>query len=170
NDGLSNLVELDLQSNYLSSDSDNDGLNDGVEHQLGWDVLVANIGDQQAASDYDGDGLSNIEEQTLGTALDNADSDGDGISDYIEALTQSQVDEDEKVNWSPLIENSGIYAKLSDFDGDGLTNGQEAALHTSLVDVDTDSDGINDYHEVVYSWDPLNAQVPESSDFDSDGI
>ncbi|WP_220503603.1 hypothetical protein, partial [Vibrio sp. SG41-7] len=32
---------MDLQSNYLSSDSDNDGLNDGVEHQLGWDVLVA---------------------------------------------------------------------------------------------------------------------------------
>ncbi|WP_210448011.1 hypothetical protein, partial [Vibrio crassostreae] len=173
NDGLSNLVELGLQSNYLSSDSDEDGLNDGVEYRLGWDVLVANIGNKQAASDYDGDGLLNNEEQTLGTALDNADSDDDGLSDYIEALTQSQVDEDEKVHWSPLVENSGVYAELSDFDGDGLTNVQEAALHTSLVEVDTDSDGINDYHEVVYNWDPLSADSPNNGsegDADGDGL
>ncbi|MFL9806314.1 hypothetical protein AB6D40_022685 [Vibrio cyclitrophicus] len=170
NDGLSNLVELGLQSNYLSSDSDDDGLNDGVEHELGWDVLVANTGTQQATSDFDGDGLSNLEEQTLGTALNNADSDGDGLSDYIETRTQNQVDEAEKANWSPLIENSGVYAKLSDFDGDGLTNGQEAALRTSLVEMDSDGDGITDYHEVIYYWDPLDAQIPQASDFDSDGL
>ncbi|MBB1466722.1 hypothetical protein H5300_26525, partial [Vibrio sp. SG41-7] len=169
-DGLTNIDELTLKTSPLLKDSDSDLISDRIELLLDWDPLQANTGSKAFFDDFDGDGLSNIEEQTLGTALDNADSDGDGISDYIEALTQSQVDEDEKVNWSPLIDNSGIYAKLSDFDGDGLTNGQEVALNTSLVDVDTDSDGINDYHEVVYSWDPLNAQVPESSDFDSDGI
>ena len=169
-DDLTNLEELTLKTSPLLKDSDDDGLNDGVEHKLGWDVLVANTGTQQATSDFDGDGLSNLEEQTLGTALNNADSDGDGLSDYNETRTQNQVDEAEKANWSPLIENSGVYAKLSDFDGDGLTNGQEAALRTSLVEMDSDGDGITDYHEVIYYWDPLDAQIPQTSDFDSDGL
>ena len=37
-----------------------------------------------AAGDYDGDGLTNLAEYQIGTAANDADSDDDGVSDFIE--------------------------------------------------------------------------------------
>ncbi|MEM9774780.1 MAG: binary toxin-like calcium binding domain-containing protein, partial [Chloroflexota bacterium] len=56
-------------------------------------------------------------------------------------------------------------AQLSDTDGDGLSNGQEEVVKTSITEPDTDRDGINDGDEVlVYGTDPL------IQDSDKDGI
>jgi len=56
-------------------DSDNDGLPDAWEMQM-----FGNL-DQDAADDFDLDGLTNLEEFLAGTRADLADTDGDGVSD-----------------------------------------------------------------------------------------
>ncbi|MEM5776584.1 MAG: hypothetical protein AAGU05_16390, partial [Anaerolineaceae bacterium] len=80
-----------------------------------------------AEGDDDGDGLTNLEERTLGTNPNNPDTDGDGLTDG------------EEVNIY------GTNPKNNDTDGDTLLDGYEVnELHTSPKLADTDSDGIND--------------------------
>lgn len=80
-DGLFDFNELFI-TDVKKEDSDNDGILDGEE-------------------DYDGDGLTNLEEQELGTKLDSKDSDGDGLEDKEEIETYrtkpnvSDTDEDD---------------------------------------------------------------------------
>jgi outer membrane protein OmpA-like peptidoglycan-associated protein/opacity protein-like surface antigen len=100
------------------------------------------------SDDDDNDGLTNGEEQQLGTDPLNPDTDGDGISDGDEVLNY-------KTN--PL---------KADSDGDGLSDGQE--INTYKTDPnkgDTDGDGLTDGEEVQkYNTDPLR------SDSDNDGL
>lgn len=53
--------------------------------------------------------------------------------------------------------------ELSDTDGDGLTDAEEAKLGTLLDDADSDNDGLTDFEETHTTSDPLN------SDSDGDG-
>ena len=76
-------------------------------------------------ADSDGDGLTNEEEDYLGTGRNNPDSDGDGISDFDEV----------NLCTSPLV---------SDSDGDGLNDGDEARRGLLPCIPDTDGDGIPD--------------------------
>ena len=78
-------------------------------------------------ADWDGDGLTNAEEQQQGTDMTRADTDGDGLPDGWE------------VNHG-LNPNSGGDAN-ADPDGDGLTNAQEYARGTNPNSADTDGDG-----------------------------
>jgi len=55
---------------------------DGFEVTYGFDPLVVG----QQGLDPDGDGLTNLQEQTLGTNPTLADTDGDGFSDGAEVL------------------------------------------------------------------------------------
>ena len=67
--------DTDVDQNGCAADqrdSDNDGLTDEEEENLGTDPNNA---------DTDGDGLSDGEESTLGTNPSNADTDGDGVND-----------------------------------------------------------------------------------------
>jgi len=83
-DGLSNLAEVTLhQTNPLNSDTDGDGLLDG------WEVAnslnpnddgTVNV-NNGASGDPDHDGLTNEEEQDLGTDPNDSHSDDDGITD-----------------------------------------------------------------------------------------
>ena len=55
-----------------------------------------------------------------------------------------------------------------DWDGDGLTNAEEARLGTKLVNPDTDGDGLPDGWETAHGLYPLDAE-DAASDADGDG-
>lgn len=91
-----------------------------------------------AAKDSDGDGLSDEQEQTLGTNPNVADTDGDGVNDFDENRDGS----------NPLDSCSpNSSADDCDTDGDGLTNAQERALGTDPTKADTDGDNLSDFEE-----------------------
>lgn len=68
-------------------------------------------------NDRDGDGLSNEEEEALGTDPDNADTDGDGLSDSLE-------------------NEIGTDPTNSDTDGDGVPDGAEVDIGTNPTNPD----------------------------------
>lgn len=76
--------------------------------------------------DEDKDGITNGEEETLGTNVNDADTDCDGLTDYYE-VNVSKTD--------PL---------KADTDGDGINDGNEIALGLNPLAVDSKGDGIND--------------------------
>jgi serine/threonine protein kinase len=91
----------------------------------------------QAAGDNDNDGISNIQENSLGTDPNNPDTDNDGLIDGLE------------------INQYGTNPKNQDTDGDTLSDGMEANdLKTSPTNKDTDGDGLND------NVDPAPLQLP----------
>ena len=75
NDGLNDEEESDLGTNPNDADTDGDGLTDGEELTLGTNATN---------SDTDGDGLNDGEESTLGTNPNDADTDGDGVNDTVD--------------------------------------------------------------------------------------
>jgi len=57
---------------------------------------------------------------------------------------------------STIINNQyNPFDDFQDFDGDGLTNGQEKIYNTSPIKSDSDGDGYVDGHEVAYGYDPM---------------
>ncbi|MFO1460435.1 MAG: hypothetical protein U1G08_13630 [Verrucomicrobiota bacterium] len=88
-----------------------------------------------AASDSDGDGLSNIQEYLRGSDPRVADTDGDGIPDGQETAVSA-------LKW--------------DTDGDGISDKAEltAVFPTDPSLQDTDGDGISDSVENLYRSDP----------------
>ena len=97
------------------------------------------------SADGDGDGLTNTQEDALGTDPRNPDTDFDGLTDGDE-VTQGT---------SPVNNDS---------DGDGLSDGAEVDMGTDPLDTDSDHDGLSDGREIVYGTDPLRA------DTDGDGV
>jgi hypothetical protein len=183
-DGIPNVLESSL------TDSDSDGVanqNDAANNN----PCVPNVGSAPCLLlDNDADGLTNGQEDTLGTNRNSADTDGDGANDGAEVggnvnapldadgdgipnvLESSLTDSDgdgvpnqaDPANNNPCIPNTGSAACLAtDSDGDGLTNAQEDALGTGRNNVDSDGDGANDGAEV--GGNPANPL-----DTDLDGI
>lgn len=112
--------------------------------------------------DRDGDGLTNREEQELGTDPDKADTDGDGLKDGSETLTGV---------WNGPAD-TGTDPRLADSDGDGLPDGVEDPSKPFLnagqpgTDPnlpDTDADGFQDGVEIGAGTNPKDAAShPES--------
>ena len=77
-DGLTSREELagDLETNPFVADTDDDGLNDAREREVGTDPTRA---------DTDGDTLSDGREVDAGTDPTRADTDGDGANDAVDA-------------------------------------------------------------------------------------
>ena len=149
NDGLLDQQEIRLGTNELLADTDGDGMDDGLEVDGGLDplddsdcptwycpTLAPSILITQSGSyDFDSDGLTRNEEETLGTDFRLADSDGDGLTDGAEVQAGSD----------PLIQ---------DTDGDGLLDKQEVELGLNPTSVDSDGDSMDDGEEVKEGLDP----------------
>ena len=103
-------------------------------------------------ADWDGDGLTNKEEQDAGTNMNNPDSDGDGLPDGWEVRNGLNPTNGGDANADP--------------DGDGLTNSQEYARGTNPNSADTDGDGKPDGSD-PYPNDPNDG---EYSDSEGEGI
>ena len=98
-DGLPDWLEEELGTDPLNPDTDGDGLPDGYEYLvLGTDPLkkdTDNNGINDGDEDFDGDGLTNLEEYELGTGPLNPDTDGNGILDGDEIYTIEKTPEPE---------------------------------------------------------------------------
>ncbi|MCX2760792.1 hypothetical protein OQJ75_20620, partial [Vibrio sp. 14G-20] len=119
-------TDLDGQGNNADLDDDNDGLPDTIETENGTNPLL---------SDTDGDGVSDMDDafpldktETIDTDLDgqgnnaDLDDDNDGLPDTVE------------------IEN-GTNPLLSDTDGDGVSDKDDAFPLDKTETIDTDHDG-----------------------------
>jgi len=103
------------------------------------------------ATDTDGDGLSNADEQYVyGTNPAVADTDGDGLRDWEEVHPGT----DRHIS-DPLD---------PDTDGDGLTDRLEAEVGSHPLMFDTDGDALRDGAEAGFGTSPV------TRDFDRDGI
>jgi thiol-disulfide isomerase/thioredoxin len=89
--------------------------------------------------DADHDGLSNGEEEDIGSDPQVADSDGDAMSDGDEVT-------------------AGLDPLVADTDGDRLLDGHEAANGADPLIADTDDDGYLDGDEVTEGHDPNDKQ------------
>lgn len=94
-------------------------------------------------ADSDNDGLSDAQEQALGTDPDNPDTDGDGLLD------------------GPEVLEHGCDPLRRDTDSDFLNDWDEVNVYrTDCNNPDTDGDGIPDGQEVIQGTDPL---VPDNA-------
>ncbi len=134
-----------------TADSDNDGLDDGWErHHFGNLTAASGNGNGGGSLDNDGDGLSNLDEQRLGTNPALADTDGDGISDGDEVSG----------DLNPFF-NLPTDPLRADTDGDGISDGDEISGTLNPVNnqptdptlADTDFDGFDDAEEFLYGTD-----------------
>ena len=98
-------------------------------------------------ADWDGDGLTNSEEQNHGTNMNNADSDGDGLPDGWEVSNGLNPTNGGDANADP--------------DGDGLTNAQEYATGTNPNNADTDGDGKPDNTD-QFPTDPNDGEYSDA--------
>jgi Bacterial TSP3 repeat len=173
-DGVVDVVELRFGASPLLEDSDGDGLTDKTEilQLAGWTVPNNPDSDGDGVpdgeEDIDGDGLTNLQEQDLGTSLTEADTDGDGLSDGAEVargtnpLVPDQPEPDPISGDTPPIVPAPTDV---DTDGDGMGDIAEGEVGTDPANVDTDGDGLSDGEEaLVLGISPLKA------DTDGDGL
>ncbi len=177
------------------NDADADGIGDDEDNCVGMPNRAQDDFDEDGQGDKcdlddDDDGLSDEEEEGLGTDRADADTDDDGLTDADEVIIHGcdplnfdsdgdTVPDGEEIalGISPLNPDSdgdgvqdgdeigqGTDPIMADTDGDGLSDGQEAAEETNPLSADTDGDGASDGQEVGYGSDPNNA------DTDGDGL
>lgn len=129
----------------LDGDTDGDGIPD--DYELANEL---NPGDpSDAPQDFDGDGLSNLEEFNLGTDPNQADTDADGLPDGVE----------QDIGTDPL---------RADTDLDGLIDGDEVNFFgTDPLNADTDGGCLSDGIEVLVLG--RNPFVPGDDNGDDDG-
>ncbi|MCL2613692.1 MAG: hypothetical protein FWD95_10740 [Nocardioidaceae bacterium] len=150
--GTKNTAFGNAPTDPNNADTDGGGESDGAEELV--DHTDPNNPADDVTTDSDGDGLTDSEEQLLGTDPHNPDTDGDGISDGAEVSGAGNAYDGKPTN--PL---------KADSDGDGLTDSQENAHGTDPNNADTDGDGLTDGSEVnTYKTDPTKA------DTDGDGV
>jgi MYXO-CTERM domain-containing protein len=167
-DGVPDGAEAVDGTDPNDADTDNDGINDGGEKLLGTDPLdPCDPNNRAAACDSDDDGLSDGFEGDIGTDPNDPDSDDDNETDGDEVRDGTNP-------LDPCDPDAVGIPCTGDTDGDGLSNGEEAALGTDPNSSDTDGDGIDDGDEVTGGTDPLDACDPNDTvgacDADDDGL
>jgi len=138
-DGLTDVGETNFYGTDPNNiDTDADGMQDGYELNNSLDLLV-----DDAVSDADSDGLSNLGELTNGTDPNNNDTDADGLLDGEEVNTyltdpNNRDSDGDRIDDSAEIINgldpqNATDADL-DADGDGFSNIAEYFLGTDYFD------------------------------------
>ena len=117
--------------------------------------------------DNDNDGLTDSEEELLGTDPNNPDTDGDGVTDKDEETvgtdpTNPDSDEDGLSDGDELI--IGTDPNDSDSDDDGLSDGEEINQGTDPNSEDTDGDGVSDSDEIINGTDPNDDGAEDNGD------
>ncbi|MBN2359160.1 MAG: thrombospondin type 3 repeat-containing protein [Deltaproteobacteria bacterium] len=183
-DGLTDDREVTLGTNPRAADSDGDGLSDFAETASGTST-PNHDGDgliDALDPDDDGDGIPTATEVADSGAIGDNDVDGDGAPNWLDDEADGDG-MDDSVEGRGDADGDDVSAYLdpdetldpnADDDGDGLTNGTEAALGTDPTDPDSDGDGLNDYietnggHTVNHDGDGLiDALDPDD---DGDGL
>jgi hypothetical protein len=109
----------------------------------------------EAATDSDGDGLSDDEEVVIGTSVTSTDTDLDGFSDRLEnGLRNAGLDPLDGNDADCRTTPTDGYNRRDD-DGDGLLNCEERFLGTNPRLIDTDADGIPDPIEARARTSPV---------------
>ncbi len=155
-DGLMDFKEEELGTDRFDPDSDNGGIKDGTEYyyneKFSYGLDLLNGSDDSWLFDDDGDGLINRQELELGTNVSNPDSDGGGVGDGIEVQYGS----------NPLNPHDDDEI---DSDGDKIPDIDEYGFGTDPTKTDTDNDGLSDYFEIYVS-----ETDPTDPDTDGDGL
>ena len=171
-DGLDNATEQAAATNPLVVDSDDDGLDDGMEYNQ----IIPYLLSDPARADSDGDLLSDGDEVLLhGTSPAMTDSDHDGLSDYAEVAIHgsnpTSIDsdggfaDDGKEVLADGTDPLDPFDDLQDSDGDGLTDYLEVAVYgTDRLKIGSDADGYPDGDEVAAET------LPMDPDSDDDGL
>lgn len=177
--GLFGIYLFSSGNPTASADSDNDGIKNSREKELGTDPHDP---------DTDGDGINDKKELELGTGPVNFDTDSDGLGDgkEVNELGTDPKDkntDDDGLEDGPEINTYGTNPKKADTDGDGLDDGEEVDdYQTNPSMSDTDGDGLEDGPEVngwtieyttVNSSETVTRNVesdPLEKDSNSDGL
>ena len=148
-DGLVDFYEYAYGSDIGVTDTDGDGLDDYYEVSIsGTDpsrVDTDDNGINDGDEDYDEDGLTILEEKSLGTDIWEADTDrdrmkdGDEVNVYGTDPLDPDTDKDELPDGDePVLECDPL---VPDTDGDGTSDGKEYFEQTFIYDVE-DGSGI----------------------------
>jgi hypothetical protein len=190
-DGLTNKYEQEIGTNPMLFDTDGDRLSDyfevamDVSNQIN-PLLSDTNGDgvTDAIEDLDGDGLTNLEEQSYSIRPDSPDTDGDQLTDRFELIHWSAGLLDPRFSDT---NHDGIKDNLEDYDQDGLTNFLEQENLSKPFQKDSDGDHLVDSDEVnIYKtkanlvdsdedglWDDSEIKLgtnPSIRDSDLDGV
>jgi outer membrane protein OmpA-like peptidoglycan-associated protein len=142
-----------------------------------WTGLVGLTVTPGGDPDPDRDGLTNDQEDQLGTDPNVADTDGDGLNDGDEvnrhktSPLKADSDGDGLTDGDEVLKHRTDPNK-PDTDGDGLSDGDEVNKHkTDALKADTDGDGLNDGDEVTkHATDPLKADTDGEGLSDGDEV
>jgi hypothetical protein len=161
----------DTQINFLNISFASLQIQNSIVQTFASNQVTEEIG-SALVLDSDGDGLTDAQEQELGTCVALSDkcptpwdSDGDGYSDFIEVLYKTSgfdpLDPKKPATPCGLI---GV-----DHDGDGLMDCEEEFLGTETLNPDTDGDFAPDLMEVRNGMNPLDP-TDAYGDINRDGI
>lgn len=142
-----------------SADTDGDGLRDGEEISVNYDIVNTSSGttveitatavrSNPSRVDTDGDGLTDLQERRERT-ISVLDSHDDAKS-FAEAADKENENENQYIT-NKTVSSSPL---VTDTDADGLDDTREILLGTDPGDPDTDNDGQDDGDEVAHGYDP----------------
>jgi hypothetical protein len=172
-DGLTDAQELALGTDPLNADTDGDGFSDYVEVKYGvstcganpsgpncWAMgglnpLLFNNGCPNIGVDSDCDGLTDCDEQIIGSNQRSLDSDNDGVPDYVEWVMGTQPANDDMT---------------SDPDNDLLINRLEIQYHTDPLAPDLNNLTQNAYRQHYEADGPPDSTGAQCYTFTVDNV